>query len=107
MKPDGIFLSNGPGNPADNASVVQLIQNIVGKYPIFGMGLGYQLLCLASGAKVEKMKFGNHGSNHPVRNFLENKVEIVAHNHMYKVCENSLENTNLTVTHLTRTRHTC
>jgi len=99
MKPDGVFLSNGPGDPTAEPKHIDLTKKLIGKYPIFGMGLGYQLLCLASGAKTKKMKFGNHGANHPVKDTASGKVEIAAFHHLYEVDKDSLQGTDLTLTH--------
>ena len=100
MKPDGIVISNGPGNPENAAEVVETVKKLKGKYPIFGIGLGHQIVSLAYGAKVSKLKFGHHGSNHPVKNMLNGRISMEMQNHNYVVEESSLKNTNLTVTHL-------
>ena len=73
---DGVFVSNGPGNPVDVPEVVETIKTLKGEMPIFGTSLGHQLIALAYGAKTEKLKFGHRGSNHPVRNLVTGKVEI-------------------------------
>ncbi len=100
MKPDGVFVSNGPGNPVDVNAVTETVKQLKGKYPLFGIGLGHQIICLAYGAKTYKLKFGHHGANHPVRNFNENRIEIATQNHCYAVDEDSLKNTKLEVTHI-------
>ena len=100
MKPDGIFLSNGPGDPEDVIPVIDLVQKLRGKYPIFGICLGPQMICLACGAKTYKLKFGHRGGNHPVKNLETGKIEITSQNHSYAVNEKSLENTGLKVTHI-------
>ncbi len=100
MKPDGIFLSNGPGDPEDVIPVIDLVKKLRGKYPIFGICLGHQMICLACGAKTYKLKFGHRGGNHPVKNLENGKIEITSQNHSYAVNESSLKNTGLKVTHI-------
>lgn len=100
IKPDGIFLSNGPGNPEDVKPVIDLIRKLKGKYPIFGICLGHQLICLAGGAKTYKLKFGHRGGNHPVKNLETDKIEITSQNHSYAVRPQSLEGTGLSITHV-------
>ena len=99
LKPDGVFLSNGPGDPEDVKEVIKLVKNIRGKYPIFGICLGHQMISLAYGAKTYKLKFGHRGGNHPVRNIENGKIEITSQNHSYAVDEKSLKKTKLKVTH--------
>lgn len=99
LKPDGIFISNGPGDPCDVPPVMETIQHLRGKYPIFGICLGHQLICLAYGAKTYKLKFGHRGGNHPVRNLETQKIEITSQNHSYAVEEESLLATDLVCTH--------
>ncbi len=98
-KPDGIFISNGPGDPMDVCQTIETVQNLIGKYPIFGICLGHQIISLAYGAKTYKLKFGHRGGNHPVKNIITGKIEITSQNHSYAVDEKSLHNTPLTVTH--------
>ena len=100
MKPDGIFLSNGPGDPENVTPVIETVRALRGKYPIFGICLGHQMIALASGAKTYKLKFGHRGGNHPVKNLLNGKIEITSQNHSYAVDERSLEGTGLTATHI-------
>lgn len=100
MKPDGIFLSNGPGNPEDVTPVIELIKNVRGKKPIFGICLGHQMISLAYGARTYKLKFGHRGGNHPVKNLKTNKIEITSQNHSYAVDGESLKGTGLKVTHI-------
>ena len=100
MKPDGIFLSNGPGDPEDVIPVIDLVKKLRGKYPIFGICLGHQMICLACGAETYKLKFGHRGGNHPVKSLETGKIEITSQNHSYAVNEKSLENTGLKVTHI-------
>ncbi len=100
MKPDGIFISNGPGNPEDAKSVIELVKNLRGKYPIFGICLGHQIISLAYGAKTYKLKFGHRGGNHPVKNLKTGKIEITSQNHSYAVDDSSVKGTGLEVTHI-------
>ncbi len=99
LKPDGIFLSNGPGDPEDVTEVIELVKKLKGKYPIFGICLGHQLISLAYGAKTYKLKFGHRGGNHPVINLEIDKIEITSQNHSYAVDEESLKKTKLVPTH--------
>ena len=100
MRPDGLFLSNGPGDPTDVTPVIELVKELHGKLPIFGICLGHQLISLAYGAKTYKLKFGHRGGNHPVKNLQTGKIEITSQNHSYAVDEESLKNTPLSVTHI-------
>lgn len=101
LKPDGVFLSNGPGDPAATATyAVPIIKELLAEsIPIFGICLGHQLLALALGAKTEKMHQGHRGANHPVRRVSDNVVEITSQNHGFVVCHNNIP-TNVEVTHL-------
>lgn len=91
MNPDGVFLSNGPGDPEPCVYAIEAIKTILdSKIPIFGICLGHQLLALASGAKTEKMKFGHHGANHPVQEIATGRVMISSQNHGFSVNETSL-----------------
>ena len=99
LNPDGVFLSNGPGDPTDVPEIVEEVRKLAGKKPIFGICLGHQLLALAFGAKTYKMKFGHRGGNQPVRNLKMGKVHISAQNHGYAVDPASLAGTPLVVTH--------
>ena len=96
--PDGIFLSNGPGDPAAVTYGIETVKNLLGKKPIFGICLGHQILALALGANTFKMKFGHRGINQPVKNLITNKVEITSQNHGFAVDENTLPS-NVIVTH--------
>ena len=98
LKPDGVFLSNGPGDPEPVSYAIDTIRQLVGKKPIFGICLGHQLLALACGAKTFKLKFGHRGANQPVQNLSNEKVEITAQNHGFAVEEESLPG-DLEVTH--------
>ena len=99
-KPQGIFLSNGPGDPAATGKyAIPVIRDLIKKgVPIFGICLGHQLLGLALNAKTKKMKLGHRGANHPVKNLLSGKVEITSQNHGFEVTEDSLPK-NVQVTH--------
>ena len=99
MRPDGLFLSNGPGNPEDVTPVIEVVKALKGKLPIFGICLGHQMISLALGAKTFKMKFGHRGGNHPVMNLETGKIEITSQNHSYAVSVDSLEGTELALTH--------
>lgn len=99
MKPDGLFLSNGPGNPEDVQEVISVVRELKGMLPIFGICLGHQMISLALGAKTFKMKFGHRGGNHPVMNLKTGKIEITSQNHSYAVDVKSLADTSLKLTH--------
>lgn len=90
LKPDGIVLSNGPGDPNGVEYAIQNVRKLVGKKPIFGICLGHQLIALALGGKTYKLKFGHHGGNHPVKNLLTGEIQITTQNHCYAVDEDSL-----------------
>lgn len=100
MNPDGIMLSNGPGDPEDNPHALVMIQKLLGKVPIFGICLGHQLIGLACGAKTYKLKFGHRGGNHPVLDLEKNKVAITSQNHGYAIDQESLKSTDLVETHI-------
>lgn len=100
LSPDGIMLSNGPGNPEDIAHMLPHIKELAEKIPVFGICLGHQLLALAFGAETEKMKFGHRGANHPVKNLLTGRVSISSQNHSYTVAADSLAGAPLSVTHV-------
>lgn len=100
LSPDGIFISNGPGDPADVPQTVDTVKKIFGKYPVFGICLGHQIISLAYGAKTYKLKFGHRGGNHPVRNMKTGKIEITSQNHSYAVDIDSLKETKLEITHI-------
>ena len=100
MKPDGVFLSNGPGDPEDVVPVIELVRALRGEAPIFGICLGHQLISLAYGARTYKLKFGHRGGNHPVKNLETGKIEITRQNHSYAVDADSLAGTGLELTHI-------
>jgi carbamoyl-phosphate synthase small subunit len=91
LNPDGIFLSNGPGDPAAVGYAIENIAGLLGKKPVFGICLGHQLMALALGAKTYKLKFGHHGGNHPVKNLNTGKVEITTQNHGFAIYRQSLK----------------
>ena len=99
MKPDGVFLSNGPGDPEPVDYAVKAIRQFMGRVPVFGICLGHQLTGLALGGRTYKLKFGHHGGNHPVRNNSTGKVEITAHNHNFAVDPDSINVNEVELTH--------
>jgi carbamoyl-phosphate synthase small subunit len=100
LTPDGVFLSNGPGDPEPLDYAHRNIRELMGKTPVFGICLGHQLIGLALGAKTYKLKFGHHGGNHPVKNLATGKIEITAQNHNYVVDPESLDNAIAEPTHI-------
>lgn len=98
--PDGIMLSNGPGNPEDVVEGIETVRNLVGKVPIFGICLGHQIFSLASGAKVFKLPFGHRGANHPVKDLRTGRTELTSQNHGYAVDTESIKDTELEITHV-------
>lgn len=101
LRPDGIMLTNGPGNPEDLPEAIQAVRELVayGQVPLFGICLGHQVLALALGGKTYKLKFGHRGANHPVKDYLTNRVYITSQNHGYAVDEHSLDPAVVAVTH--------
>ena len=99
MKPDGVFLSNGPADPAAVTYAQENIKTILGKVPVFGICLGHQLLSIACGAKTGRLKFGHHGCNHPVKNLATGAVEITSQNHNFAVMDETVPEC-LEVTHV-------
>ena len=97
---DGVMLSNGPGDPAENICEIAQIRAMMGRIPIFGICLGHQMIALAYGGKTYKLKFGHRGGNHPVKNLLTDKIEITSQNHGYAVDRDSLAGTGLELTHV-------
>jgi len=106
LKPHGVFLSNGPGDPEPIGYAIDNIRKLLGRVPIFGICLGHQLCGLALGGRTFKLKFGHHGSNHPVKNLLTQKVEITAQNHGFCVDPDSLPSRDVEVTHVNLNDHT-
>ena len=100
LRPDGLFLSNGPGDPQDVPQVIALVRTLRGKLPIFGICLGHQIISLACGASTYKLKFGHRGGNHPVRELATGRIEITSQNHSYAVDGKSLAGTGLELTHV-------
>ncbi|BBI34647.1 glutamine-hydrolyzing carbamoyl-phosphate synthase small subunit [Cohnella abietis] len=100
LHPDGIQLSNGPGDPKDVPHAVETIRSLLGEYPIFGICLGHQLFALACGADTDKLKFGHRGGNHPVKELESGRCFITSQNHGYTVKEESVVGTELEVTHI-------
>jgi carbamoyl-phosphate synthase small subunit len=100
LNPDGIVISNGPGDPVCVPETIASVKKLIGKYPMFGICLGHQIISLAYGAKTYKLKFGHRGGNHPVRSLETNKIEITSQNHSYAVDADSLTGTALTATHI-------
>jgi len=98
LRPDGVMLSNGPGNPKDVACGIQMVKGLLGKLPLFGICLGHQLFALACGADTFKLTFGHRGVNHPVQDIQTGKTVITSQNHGYAVDEKSLSGTGLMVT---------
>jgi carbamoyl-phosphate synthase small subunit len=91
LNPDGVFLSNGPGDPAALPNEIAVVTSLLGEVPIFGICLGHQLLSSALGGSTYKLPFGHHGSNHPVKDLTTSRVEITAQNHNYAVTPDSLQ----------------
>ncbi len=100
LKPDGVFLSNGPGDPEPLVGQIGEVRKLIGQTPVFGICLGHQILGQAFGGKTYKMKFGHHGANHPVLNRLTDKVEITSQNHGFAVEPDSLKDSEVEITHL-------
>jgi carbamoyl-phosphate synthase small subunit len=106
LKPAGVFLSNGPGDPEPIHYAVSNIRKLLGRVPIFGICLGHQLCGLALGGKTFKLKFGHHGANHPVQNLRTKKVEITSQNHGFCVDPESLPSSDVEITHVNLNDHT-
>ena len=106
MKPNGVFLSNGPGDPEPITYAVANIRKLLGRVPLFGICLGHQLCGLALGGRTFKLKFGHHGANHPVKNLLTEKIEITSQNHGFCVDPDSLPASDVEITHVNLNDHT-
>jgi len=106
-KPDGVFLSNGPGDPAAVTYAIENVKSLLGKVPIFGICLGHQILTLALGGKTYKLKFGHRGANHPVKNLKNGVVEITSQNHGFCSDLDSLKGKSVELTHLNLNDNTC
>ena len=100
FKPDGVFLSNGPGDPEPLAYAAESVRGLMGRVPVFGICLGHQIVGLALGGKTYKLRFGHHGGNHPVMNLETQKVEITAQNHGFAVDPDSLKTSEVVLTHM-------
>jgi carbamoyl-phosphate synthase small subunit len=100
LQPDGVFLSNGPGDPEPLHGQIENVRRLIGKTPIFGICLGHQILGLALGGKTYKLKFGHRGANHPVINKVTQRVEITSHNHGFAVDPDSLSTNDVDITHV-------
>ncbi|KIR03529.1 Carbamoyl-phosphate synthase small chain [Lachnospiraceae bacterium TWA4] len=100
LSPDGVFISNGPGDPMDVQATIDTIRELIGRVPIFGICLGHQIISLAYHAKTYKLKFGHRGGNHPVKNLLTDKIEMTSQNHSYAVDTASVADTKLEITHV-------
>ena len=100
QKPDGVFLSNGPGDPAPVSYAIETVKKLLGKVPIFGICLGHQILALALGGKSYKLKFGHRGANHPVKNLKTGKIEITSQNHGFCIDIDSLKDRDVELTHI-------
>lgn len=99
LNPDGIVLSNGPGDPTDVPYAIKTLQELIGKKPVLGICLGHQILCLALGARTYKMKFGHRGANHPVKDLVTGRVYISSHNHGFSIDEESMKGLDIYVSH--------
>jgi len=100
LQPDGVFLSNGPGDPEPVSYAIDTVRDLIGRVPLFGICLGHQLLGLALGARTYKLKFGHRGANQPVKNLASGKIEITSQNHGFAVDADSLAARNLEITHI-------
>ena len=99
LQPDGVILSGGPGTPEEIPETIEATKQLLGKVPLLGIGLGHEVLALALGANVKKMKTGHHGNSMPVRNLKKNKIEFTAQNHGYDLDESSIDGTGIEITY--------
>ena len=106
LRPDGIMLSNGPGDPEPVTYVIKTVRGLIGKYPVFGICLGHQMLGLALGGKTYKLKFGHHGGNQPVKDLRTGKVDITAQNHGFVVDVKTIKKHDVEITHMNCNDHT-
>ena len=106
-EPDGVFLSNGPGDPEGVPYLIDSVRGLIGKVPIFGICLGHQIIGLAAGGRTYKLPFGHHGANHPVRDLVTGRIEITAQNHNYAVDPASVAGGGWEPTHLNLNDNTC
>jgi carbamoyl-phosphate synthase small subunit len=106
MKPDGVFLSNGPADPAAVGYAIETARALIGQVPLMGICLGHQILGLASGGRTYRLKFGHHGCNHPVQDLATGKVDITSQNHNFALAPDSLDPSVVTVTHINLNDHT-
>ena len=100
MKPDGVFLSNGPADPAAVTYAINAARDLLGKIPIMGICLGHQILGIATGGRTERLKFGHHGCNHPVKDLKTSKIEITSQNHNFAIDADSLDSSKTEITHI-------
>jgi carbamoyl-phosphate synthase small subunit len=107
LEPDGVFLSNGPGDPEAVGYLVESVRTLLGRVPIFGICLGHQILGLAAGGRTYKLPFGHHGANHPVKDLATGRVEITAQNHGFAVEPASVERAGWIPTHVNLNDTTC
>ena len=107
LNPDGVLLSNGPGDPEPVDYAIENVKALIGKVPIFGICLGHQILALASGGSAFKLKFGHRGGNHPVQDLKTGKIEITSQNHGFCVDPDSLPKDEVEVTHINLNDKTC
>jgi len=107
QKPDGVFLSNGPGDPEAVPYLTEAVRSLLGRVPVFGICLGHQILGLAAGGRTYKLPFGHHGANHPVKDLVTGKVEITSQNHGFAVEPESVEGAGWVPTHVNLNDGTC
>lgn len=107
LDPDGVVLTEGPGDPRDNVGVVEEVKKLLGKLPMYAVGLGHQILALAAGAKIEKLKFGHHGGNQPVKHLSSGRSYVTAQNHNYYVSADSVEGTGAVISYISLNDQSC